>query len=151
MHVGKFFYPESRFFFGGQELPLEPQPHHRVVAHLLWDLPLLAEHLTPGPRLGFGWKLLPTGEGCFYDTAYNLEQATPTEQRGLTRRIRTDKESLRIATLLRFDRANPSEANTWEKKWRKWNQIFPDWAFPSWEAMRQAIRYQRDKACPPQT
>ena len=50
MHVGKFFYPESRFFFGGQELPLEPQPHHRVVAHLLWDLPLSAEHLTPPAR-----------------------------------------------------------------------------------------------------
>jgi hypothetical protein len=72
----KILQPEGELAFNGQPIKYGPSDTDRVMAHLLWGMPLSAEEITPGPRLGFGWERLPGGGGRLYERAFQFAKAT---------------------------------------------------------------------------
>jgi hypothetical protein len=136
----KILQPEGQVERNGQPINYGPGDTDRVMAHLLWGLPLSAKEITPGPRLGFSWERLPDG-GHLYQRAFQFEKATPSELRQLRIRFRRMTRNFYHNALLNFQIDRP-----WKERWQNWNHLFPDRAFPSSDAMRKAVSYEKQKA-----
>ena len=137
----KILQPEGQFALNGQPIKYAPIDTDRVMAHLLWGMPLSAEEITPGPRIGFGWERLPGGGGRHHQPTFQLDKATPSELRQLRDQLRRMKRDFYHNFLLNFQVDRP-----WKERWQNWNHLFPDLAFPSSEAMRKAVSYEKQKA-----
>ena len=132
----KLLDPEAVFELDGQEIPFRPNSRDRLIAHLLWGLPLSAEDLTSGPRVSYGWERLPDSSGRQYERSFNRDQETASESREFKEFFKKMKEDSLRAALLNFQ-----TDGTWEARWKAWNRIYPDWAFPSKDAMRKKVAY----------
>jgi hypothetical protein len=137
----KILEPEGQVAFNGQPIKYAPSDTDRVMAHLLWGRPLSAAEITPGPRIDFSWERLPGGGGRHHERAFQLDKATPSESRQLRVRLRRMKRDFYHNVLLNFQVGRP-----WKERWQNWNHLFPDLAFPSSDAMRKAISYEKQKA-----
>jgi hypothetical protein len=137
----KILQPEGQVAFNGQPINYAPSDTDRVMAHLLWGMPLSAEEITMGPRIGFTWERLPGSGGRLYQRAFQLDKGTPSELRQLRVQLRRMTRNFYHNVLLNFQVDRP-----WKERWQNWNHLFPDLAFPSSDAMRKAVSYQKQKA-----
>ena len=137
----KILQPEGQVACNGQPIKYAPRDTDRVMAHLLWGMPLSTAQITTGPRIGFTWERLPIGGGRHHERAFQLDKATPSESRQLRVRLRRMKRDFYHNVLLNFQVDRP-----WKERWQNWNHLFPDLAFPSSDAMRKAVSYQKQKA-----
>jgi hypothetical protein len=136
----KILQPEGQVVVNGQPNKYAPSDTDRVMAHLLWGMPLSAQETTPGPRLGVTWERLPGGGGRHHERAFQLDKATPSELRQLRDQLRRMKRDFYHNALLNFQVDRP-----WKERWQNWNHLFPDRAFPSSDAMRKAVSDQKQK------
>jgi hypothetical protein len=136
----KILQPQGEWALNGQPIKYAPSDTDRVMAHLLWGMPLSAEEITPGPRLGFTWKRLPGGGGRLRQRAFQFERATPSEAGQLRDQLGRMMRNFYHNALLNFQVDRP-----WKERWQHWNHLFPDRAFPSSDAMRKAVSYQKQK------
>ena len=74
------------------------------------------------------------------DEVFGFDRATAAEIRELQARLRGIKRVFRQKALMGFQRKG-----TWDEKWKAWNRLFPDLAFPSPGAIRKAIAYEKKK------
>ncbi len=137
----KILQPQGELALNGQPINYGPGDTDRVMAHLLWGMPLSAEEITPGPRIGFSWERLPGGGGRHHQRTFQLDKATPTDLRQLRGQLGRMQRDFYHNVLLNFQVDRP-----WKERWQNWNHLFPDRAFPSSEAMRKAVAYQKQKA-----
>jgi hypothetical protein len=135
----KILEPEGQVVVNGQPNKYAPSDTDRVMAHLLWGMPLSAQETTTGPRIGVTWERLPGG-GRLYQPAFQLDKATPSELRQLRDQLRRMKRDFYHNALLNFQVDRP-----WKERWQNWNHLFPDRAFPSSDAMRKAVSDQKQK------
>ena len=136
----KLLNPEGVFRFAGREVAYHPSQTDRLIGHLLWGLPLNLQDISPRPSIAWKWELLPDGGGKFQEESFALDKATARELRELQAKLRWIKRTFRRQMLMGF-----RPKGTWEEKWKTWNRLFPDLAFPSSGAMRKAESYQRRK------
>ena len=79
---------------------------------------------------------MPDGGGRLYESTFHLDQATASEVKELQTKLRQIKRGFRARLLRNF-----SLGRKWEDRWKLWNRMFPDLAFPSADAMRHAKDY----------
>jgi hypothetical protein len=137
----KILQPEGQVAFNGQPIKYAPSDTDRVMAHLLWGMPLSAAEITTGPRIGFTWERLPGSGGRLYQRAFQLDKGTPSELRQLRVQLRRMTRNFYHNVLLNFQVDRP-----WKERWQNWNHLFPDLAFPSSDAMHKAVSYEKQKA-----
>jgi hypothetical protein len=142
-HLGvrKLLNPEGIFKFGGQELMYRPNQTDYLLAHVLWGLPLDPKTMEPKPSVSFQWIRLPDGSGRFMPHIINEKEATAAELRELKARMGDIKRITRDRLLLSMLNGKLQREGTWDQRWRKWNQRFPDFAFPTSGALRKACEY----------
>jgi hypothetical protein len=94
---------------------------------------------------------LTDGGGRFIPHIFNEKQATAAELRELKARMRDIKRITRDCLLLAIPNAELRRGVTWDERWQKWNQRFPDFAFLTPGAFRKACGYAFKPAFPRST
>ena len=129
-------HPDFEFKIDGQPIELQATPTDRVMGHVLWNLPLNAKDLQCGPRVTANWHCPPETEGSYQETRFLSSELNATELREQQQFLTWIQNDFKHTKLVGFPRDG-----TWEERWREWNRRFPDWAFPSPEAMRKNVDY----------
>jgi hypothetical protein len=139
LRVRRLLDPEGVLKVGGMEC--RPTQTDYLLAHVLWGLPLDPTTMEPKPSVSFQWIRLPDGGGRFLPHIFNEKKATAAELRELKARMGDIKRVTRDRLLLAMVNAELWQGPTWDERWRKWNQRFPDFAFPTSGALRKACEY----------
>ena len=139
--VRKILDPEGVLKVGGMEEQYWPIQTDYLLAHVLWGLPLDPKTMEPKPSVSFQWMRLADGGDRFLPHIFNEKGATATEFRELKARMGVIKRVTRDRLLLAIVNAELCQGLTWDKRWRKWNQRFPDFAFPTPGALRKACEF----------
>lgn len=137
----KILDPEDVIKIDGKPINYQPAPTDRLMGHILWGLQLSPDELPSGPTIGYTWERTPDGGGRLYEEMFGFDRANASDIRELQAKFRQIKRDFRTKHL-----ANFSGGKTWNERWRLWNRLFPDLAFPSADALRRAIAYQKTKA-----
>ena len=136
--VGKTYY--LKIVSEGKTFTLVPTATDRLMAHLVWGLPLSAADLPTGPGGYYVWERMPDGGGRLREETFDLDQATPSELRQIGISLRERKREFRNMFLKTF-----LIGMTWKDRWQEWNKMFPDLAFSSPDAMRKCQAYWKDR------
>ena len=136
----KILNPERLIKIDDKPIDYQPAPSDRLMGHILWGLQLSPDELPSGPTIGYTWERTPDGGGRLYEEIFGFDRATASEIRGLQADFRQIKRDIRANLLDNF-----SGGGTWAERWRIWNRMFPDLAFPSSDALRRAVAYRKPK------
>ena len=134
--LGRLLHPDFKLKIDGQPIDINATPTDRLMGHVLWDLPLTAKDLECGPRVTVNWHCPTKTEGSYQETRFLSAELNATELREQQQFLTWIQHNLKHTKLVDFPRNG-----TWEECWREWNRRFPDWAFPTAEAMRKNVDY----------
>ena len=134
--LGRLLHPDFKLKIDGQPIDINATPTDRLMGHVLWDLPLTAKDLECGPRVTVNWNCPIETEGSYQETRFLSAELNATELREQQQFLTWIQHDFKHTKLVDFPRNG-----TWEECWREWNRRFPDWAFPTAEAMRKNVDY----------
>ena len=136
MGLGRLLHPDLKLNIDNHPIETEAIPMDRLMGHVLWNLPLNAKDLQCGPRVTVNWHCPAETEGAFQETRFLSAELSATEVREQQQFLTWIQHDVRHTKLINLPRDG-----TWEERWRQWNRRFPDWAFPTAEAMRKNVDY----------
>ena len=134
--LGRLLHPDFKLKIDGQPIDINATPTDRLMGHVLWDLPLTAKDLQCGPRVTVNWHCPTETEGSYQETRFLSAELNATELREQQQFLTWIQHDFKHTKLVDFPRNC-----TWEECCREWNRRFPDWAFPTAEAMRKNVDY----------
>lgn len=141
IRVRKLLSPAGVLRVAGTEFHYRPCQTDYLLAHVLWALPLHAKVMEPKPSVSYQWMRLVGGGGRFLPHIFNEKQATASEIRVLKSKMQDIKRVTRNCLLLAMVNAELWQGLTWDARWRRWNRLFPDFAFLTPGAFRKACGY----------
>ena len=139
--VRRLLSPEAVIKVGGNEVSYVPTQVDYLIGHVLWGLPLNPETMEPKPSVTYEWQLLADGSGRFVSHIFNEKGTTASELKELKKRMRGCKRIFEHYALLAISASKPWRGLAWEGRWRKWNQLYPDFARQTEGALRKACQY----------
>lgn len=139
--VGKLLSPEAVIKVGGNEVSYRPTQIDYLIGHVLWGLPLDPETMEPKPSVSYEWKKLADGGGRFTPHVFNENEATTSERKVMRMKLEDAKRTFNDCLLITVDRGESWRGVTWEERWRAWNRLYPDFEYPTKDALRKACKY----------
>ena len=136
MGLGRLLHPDLKININNLPIETEAMPTDRLMGHVLWNLPLNAKDLQCGPRVTVNWHCPAETEGAFQETRFLSSELSATEVREQQQFLTWIQHDFRHTKLIDLPRDG-----TWQECCMEWNRRFPDWAFPTAEAMRKNVDY----------
>lgn len=136
--VRKLLNPEGVLKIGGREIVYEPSTFDRLIGQLLWGLTLAPKDIVQAPSVGYRWERLPDGSGKFEETRFTPMQNTAAEDKALGNKLTEIKEFTRECALIQIRSDENLRGKMWSERWAIWTKVFPDFSYPTPDALRKA-------------